>query len=640
MAIREKTISFAFDMTTVISTNAVVTNFNQITVFIPESSPTFTSVYVELGFQDAITATGGTITEHRCGLRLGAAAYTTINETDDISNTGENIGGVIGPFDYTTHFNTNWTGTSMTCDLQFYFNQSTGTTLGMHNVTGILYITYTYDDTVATQIKTVRIPLESLTGALPTSATNYGVDQIPQLTGVGGMLPEAGIVIRDYYFLLEGNEYNNGGVADFTISCNIDGGATTSFMLQNTALASDRFCRWIYRPAIPTTTTTHNFQLWASVAKAHNLTATLIVTYEFTLAGTTRVLNSIIMPFEIASPLGRNTSALSSRYERSFYVTDPGTITLQQSAVRIHWMLQTNVGTQNWKVGAQTYRAYTNTPNLVCGMFCLQQRIDAGAEQGAGIVLSRGSNNISIDGYATGTANEMTNINGVIILNYTSDISPDGVGAHPHTVSKVLSPWNAALSDYLQTSDFAFSIPESDYRIMSVGYCITLWVASSTMSIGMDFQCLPGEGKGGGYYDIYTDAYLSDSERSCSLIWMQGRSNFKRFPQDVGSDRVDVTTARKYRMYSSTTSGQGIVTHLTYHGMTWTVAGNITGNDALLSTTVELVDVDASEIVQRQVLAPGVTAFSFTVYDDTQNYFVNAFQDNAHLGRSQSGVGV
>ncbi len=145
----------------------------------------------------------------------------------------------------------------MTCDLQVFFDQTTGTTFGMNNVTAVLYITYQYDDTAATQIKTVTIPLESLTDTLPTSNTNFGTNQIPQLTG-GGILPENSPVIRDWYLLIEGNEnINNATATDWTTSVSIDGAGTVTFMSQEAFGQADHYLRLIHKPAVPATTAAH-----------------------------------------------------------------------------------------------------------------------------------------------------------------------------------------------------------------------------------------------------------------------------------------------------------------------------------------------------------------------------------------------
>lgn len=638
MATREKTVAFSFPMTTAAVADAVVTNLSQITLYIPEASPTFTSVFVDVGFQDSITATGGTINEHRVGLRLGAAAYTTFTETDDLTNTGENIAGVIGPVDFTSHFNTNWTGTSMTCDLQVYFDLNTGTTLDMNNVTAVVYITYTYDDSAATQIKTVHIPLESLTTTLPTTQTNFGTNQIPQLTGAGGMLPEASPVIRDYFFLIEGNESNNNGTTDFTLSAAIDGGAATTFMNQEAALGTDRYCRWIYKPSVPTTTAAHNFQLWASVARCNHVTVTLVVTYEFTLSGTTRFLNSIRLPVEVSSPLGNTASGNTSRFQRTISIVEDGTITLKQSAVFMAYNAAASITAHNWRVGGQSFRAYTPAANTVGGMFSVQQRIDSGAAQGAGITLARGFNTITIDGYATSASVFGTNVNGYILLNYESDLT-GSPGQHNHTVQKVLRAWDAFLGTAF-TVNAGFAIPEANYYLVSFGIILHLWNTNAANAIIFDAECAAGEGQGAGYYSIYADALVTDAELGYGPLYMGGRDKYKIFPQDVRPDRMDVETARDYRFFAAASVRGGALLMATYHSHTFTAAGNISGHNASLPTDLQLVRNSTGEVLQEATLSAGTTAFSFTVYDDTEDYYVSAYQDATHTGRSALAQGV
>lgn len=638
MATREKTISFAFPMTTALVADAVVTNLSQITLYIPEASPTFTSVFVKVGFQDVVTATGGTIGEHRVGLRLGAAAYTTFTETDDIVNSGENIAGVFGPVDFTSHFTTNWTGTSMTCDLQVYFDQTTGTTLGMNNVTAEVYITYTYNDTAATQIKTVRFPMESLTGFLPTVAnSNFGTNQIPQLTGAGGVLPEAGVTIRDWYIAIEGNEANNAGATAFTLSANIDSGTATNFMAQTATLASDRYCRWIYKPSVPSTTAAHNFQLWSSLAsRCPHITATLHVTYEFTLSGTSRVLNSILLPIEVGSPLGSTTAGDASRYYRELIISEPGTITMRQSGFRINFNCNGGVTTLNWKAGSQTSRAYSSAGSVICGTYALQHRIDSGSAVGAAFTLARGANNIVIDGFATGGI-VATNVSGYILLNYESDIGSGGIGQNAHTIFKSRFAWDALGNFNNRVTGASFPIPETNYYLMSAGFCLNAWQSSLAGAFSVDIELQSGEGKGAGYADIYTDGIMGDSEMCCCEIWMRGRDVFKRFPQDADTDRADIETARDYRIFSTANYAKGLIQFVTYHSFTWNVVGDISGHDVGLPTQLQLIRASTGEKMQTTTLAAGTTAFNFTVYDNTLDYYVSAFQDGTHVGRS--GVG-
>ena len=633
MATRTKTIEYAFDTSVGDTADAILTNLTQITVYIPETVISFMSATVDLGFQD-FTTSAGTITEHRCALRLGASAYTTINETDDIAQTGENIGGVLGPFDFTSRFTTSWTGTSMTCDVQYFFDQSTGTTLGMRSVTAKLYITYTYDDTPATngtQIKTVRIPLESLVGSLTTTTdSEIGTNQIPILTGGSGMLPETGIVIRDYAFTIEANDAMT-STTDTTLSVNIDSGTALVFSPQEGALASNRYVRYIYRPTVPDTTAVHAFQMWADVAGRFNMaTIMLTVTYEFNAATTTAILNSIQMPVEIATPLGISTSPDASRFTRNISIQEPGTITLRQSSFRINFNVGSSISGINFRAAAQSYRTYTHTTGSACGMFALQQRIDAGAAGGAGITLARGMNSITIDGFATDVTDQMTNISGFLTINYTSDVPTAGNGAANHTIMLNLLQWDALLTDRTRVNNYSVAIPEADYWIVGTGFIFYQWVATASMAVTFDVECLVGEGKGGGYYDIYADAYQSDSERACSVVWMRGRDVFQRFPGDADPDRLDIEIARDYRLFTSTATSNGLLSVITYSAPSYTCAGLITGFSGTVNLSLHRASTDEKV---KETTRTGDGAYSFSWYDNTDEMYVIA-NDGTNVGRS------
>ena len=638
MATREKTVVFAFDTDTTTITDATVYNLAQITVSIPEASPTFTSVFAEVGWQDAITATGGTVTEHRVGLRLGAAGYTTFTETDDIAHTGENMAGIVGPVDFTSHFTTNWTGTSMTCDVQVYFDRTTGTTQGTRNATCLLYVTYTYDDDVVTnptQLSTVRIPLESLVTTLPTAAANFGTSQIPQLTS-GGILPEASPTIVDWFIVIEGSEANNSVATDWTMSANIDGGTTFAFAIQECGLSTDRFCRWVYKPSAPDPTASHNMQLWATIARANHITATLHVTYSFDASSTTRTLRSLLVPVEIASPLGVNTSAEASRFTRELFIADPGTITLKQSAFRINFNTTAAIAGLSFRAGPQAYRAYTNASVTVAGMFSLQQRIDSGSAQGAGITLARGSNTLTIDGYATDTTDQATNVSGYVLLNYECDVGGAGIGQNTRTVLKLASAWNALLQDRVRFA-FSFPIPEADYWVMASGFCMLTMASTSSNALTLDVEVLSGESKGAGYLDVYADAYQCDPERGFTMTWARGRDVFKRHPADPDPDRLDIETTRDLRFYSSTTTALGVIATVTSHAFTWTVAGTCTGLGGDGSGyTVNIHRDDTEELVLQLTTTTG-GAFTGTWYDNTIAVYATA-ADGSNAGRSAAAV--
>src|SRR6478609_7510056 len=109
-------------------TDKTLTTVGSMTLDFPENSSgtpiTFKSVILHTYFQDKISATGGTISETRVALTLSGAGASTVTETDDLINSGEQLGGVFGGIDFTSYFNTNYgTGATKSVQLDVYFDQ-------------------------------------------------------------------------------------------------------------------------------------------------------------------------------------------------------------------------------------------------------------------------------------------------------------------------------------------------------------------------------------------------------------------------------------------------------------------------------------------------------------------------------------
>ena len=640
MATRAKTIEFAWDNYDTLVTDAVLTSLGIITVYVPENSPgtpvVFKSAMIEVHWSDVVTATGGTITEHRVALAVGGAGATTITELDDIANTGENMGGVIGPFNFLAQFTSNFgTGQSNSCEVSVYFDQTTGTTLGMRPVGAKLILTYEYDDTVSTHIKTIRIPFESRNLALAATKTQIGTNQIPVLDT---FLPESGVVVRDWFIVMEGNQ-NNAATTDITLNCEIDALGSRTFGIFERALGSDIFVRVIYKPTVPDTSSVHAFYVWANAATSfHNLVITLYVTYEFTPASSTRILNSVIVPIEIGSPMGLLTTG-ASRFQRNLFVQEPGTITMLQSSFRINYNVGAAVSGMNYKAGAQAYKAYTDNGSTVCGMFSLQQRIDSGSSQGAALTLARGVNSLVVDMYRTDTTDDPTNINGYFIINYTSDKHTDGVGVHAKTLFFLMAQWDAQLTDRFLVSAYSLGLTPANYWVMSAGVVSTIWDTGAANAFTMDVQVNVGEGKGAGFEDLYSDAVASDAERRCSIVWMRGRDVFKRYPQDPDPDRLDLEVSRDWRFFTAATTSQGLMFFITYHAITYTVSGTVSNYSGDGSgITVRFQRTDTNEKILELTTAVG-GGFSGLWYDNTIELQATAYQDATHKGVSARATG-
>lgn len=631
MVTRLKTVQFSFP-TLASLVNNTLTNLTQITVYLPESSKTFRKVIAHLTFDDIITATGGTLTTKTRELRLGAAAYTSVANANTLTNSGEN-GSFYISTDFTSHFTTNWTGTSMTCDFRCQINQSTGTTLNLVNASVTLDITYEYDDTSATQVKTVWIPLNAPVGALATSKPGTQNDVIPNLDTY---LPEATKTYRDMHIVVQGNEHRNGATTDHTITMQFDTGSTVTTGNYEGALASDRWFRYVWSVnGLFTTNATHNFFIWASVARVNHAQVWLTVTYEFDLASTTDVMNSLMLPMEIDSPMGGTTSSDYQRATRELFVQEPN-VALQNLAFYAFWEQQAAIAGLNLRVGTGSFVTYTDAASQLCGGNGCMVRNDAPT----GLTFARGRNSLLLDIYRTDTADLGWNVSGFWIINYTSDVHADGPGAHNHTILwNLTNTGTANTSTELTISATAPVIPETNYYMTAIGTqysYINAGTAASGAIVSVE-RLAAGEG-GVAWENAYKDITSTDAELGVHTMYSQMKDLFLRWPGDLGADRMDVETARRWRVQVTpvVASFHHLDLLFTYHTITFAVAGNVTGFTGTVN--LNLHRANTGEKVKTTTRS-GDGAYSFTWYDDTEDMFVSA-DDGTLFGRSTDQLAV
>lgn len=619
MATRLKTVKYAFPALASLVNNTLTT-LTQITVYLPETgTKTFRSVVATLTCNDIVTATGGTVTTKTMNLRLGGAAYTSVANGNTLTNSGENLSLYLAQ-DYTAHFTTNWTGTSMTCDFQVQINQTTGTTLNMVNVCVTLDITYEYDDTSTTQVKTVMIPLNAPVGAIATAATTY--DTIPALDTY---LPESSKVYRNIHVVMQGNEARNAATTDHTMTLRVGSDSVTTGNYGG-ALASDRFFRYVWNctSTYPDTSTTQTWQPTATVARCNHFQAWLVVTYEYDESASTSIMNSVMLPMEIASPMGGTTSADYQRGVREMFIQEPATVTGQRIAFYPFWTQAAAIGGLNMRIGTGSFVAYTDTASVLCGTNAAMIRNDSA------FTLARGRNELNFDVYRTDTADFGWNVSGFWLINYTSGKSAQGSGAHNHTVEWGITQNGTAASATNQVvSAMAPTIPEASYYMTAAG--ARLAHLSGTVPAGFIIQAERLSAEGGVQWEVvYQDQVSSDAELGTYFSMAQMKSLFLRWPGDPGADRMDIETARRWRVFSFAVAGWNSLTMLmTYHTITYTCADSISG----FSGTVDLTLHRESG---EQVLATtrsGDGAFSFTWYDNTESLYVVA-DDGTNVGRS------
>lgn len=622
-------------------TSATLTTIGTPTIYIPEnagSTINFTSVILYITYQDTSTATGLSSVAVTASVTLAGASASSVTVTSTLAAaaTLENKAGIVGPIDYTTYFNSNFGSagtTSKVATVAVNITNTGGTGTASRAVYGWFDITYEFDDTESTRIQTICIPYESSTTTLTTTA-NTTYCTIPQLTGTGGLIDNhSNVVIRYRWIEIKGNG-GDGATTDYTLSYRFDTGGTSTLPTREMALNTGTYCTYFVDASANSTTATHTFQLWNSLASRWpNVIVNEWITYEYDVSGTTQKLNYIEIPIEFESPIAGTTSAVTHVFSRNILIPEPGTITTLNCAAEINFNTSA-AATAQFKTNDQvSYRGYAMSVATCGGMFSFQHRLDPGSASGGSFSLVRGENNITANLYrSTGT---MSNVSGVIRLLYSSDVSTSGIDSHTHTIYSLARQINfTATGDDTYTD--SVPIPVTDYWLTAAGLKYYLWIQSALAAFMVQARVASGEGAGDGWRELYNDQYISDNVLSFGGWIVRARDEFKRYPNDVDNNRMDIETSRSFRTTSSTTCRFGISWIVSYHSITHTISGSISNSSGgTVYINLYKANLDGNYELFETTTRTGNGSYSFTVYDDTVNYYVAAFETDSLKGLSK-----
>jgi hypothetical protein len=622
MAQRLKTVEYWSPMAAALADNTSV-GLPTFTVYIPEaaaSGVTFRSVYAEVVVSDANT-TLTNITTRNLTLTFQGVSPSSVNNAQTLTQSGENFSHHFSG-DFTAYFNANW-GTSASRILGFGLLINTGT-LGSVNATVRLVITYEFNDTDPVHLKTVWIPLNAATGALGITKSVVA-DTIPALDTY---CPEAGKTFRQTTVVVQGNTESN-SATDLTFSLEVDtNGAYTSGIIEKGSTIDV----WYRLSSIQSFTTdaTHSLYLWASVADFDHPQVWLVVTYEFTVSGTTTILNSLLVPMEVGGAMGGNTSSLYNRASRDLFIEEPATITTQRVAAFVFYTTAAAISGLNARVGTGSFVSYTSVATALSSGCGFMVRNDAA------FTLARGRNALNVDLYNTDTADPGYNVSILWMINYTSAVPTNGIWAANHTILWNIIPTpNAAASSLVLSASTAPNIPEASYFLTAIGVEVVLTTSGSLTNGGLAIgaeRLSSGEG-GFNWESVYEALGGTDPEIGIFIAYATARSVFERWPGDAHGDRLPFETARRWRVVIGGNIGFPQLTLMfSYHSITFTASGDVSGSGGGTVTLHLLRDGSYEPVLESSRAGNG--AFSFTWYDNTEELAVDAYEDDTHMGRS------
>ena len=637
MATRLKTVEYTMPVLASMVDNTL-TALTSITISLPEapSGTDFKSVIALVSAMQTASG-GGNITTRRVDFSVGGATAGTHTNSDLYTGSGEDVF-VFHAANMTSHFVANWTtGTSKTFAASVLINGN-ATAAAFTNVNVTIYITYEYDDTATTQIKTVRIPLNAPVGALGTAKPGTALDTIPNLSTE---LPEASKVYRSSYITLQGMRSSN-STTDSTITMQLDNTtAITSDIFEGRG-ATNYFMRYVWDcSAVLNTASTMGFFAWGSVANMwFHMQAWLTITYEFDATSSNDTYVSLMFPMEISSPMGGTTSSDYQRGNREFFIEEPGTVTTKNIAFYSFWDQAAALAGLNQRIGTGSFINYTpnDASTTLAGSNAAMIRNDTA------FTLTRGRNSLNWDVYRTDTVDLGFNTSGFWIANYTAGKPSTGYGAANHTVFWNLNAFFDGASNVIRTIPaIAPVLPETDRFYSAIGTRYFYFTDSTGNAAGVTLQVERLAAEGGIQWEsAYTDIGATDPETGLHSTFSQIRSLFRRWEDDVYADpsRMNLQTARRWRtvLANRATSFDYLDLIFTYHSITFTVSGDITGSSGG-TVTISLHRASTGEkILETSRVGDG--SYSLTWYDNTENVYTEAYESSTKIGRSDNGVAV
>jgi hypothetical protein len=637
MATRCKTVEFVFptNQATLNAGNALASTST--TVYLPESSKVFKSVTLEIGCTDHVTAASSP-TSFAMSIQLAAVTANSTTVTDTITDGGESLVYHVSR-DATSYFTTNWSGSSMLATVSI-----TVGTNATNNHFAKLKITYEYDDTSSTHVKTIWYPIETTRTLLTTSyQTIGGATAIPAIKGIDSILPEDGITIRQVWVELLGNQ-GTGSTTDFSLDVKLTTDATTLATLYRVeaALQTPGWLHAIWDITASALTAAQPFEAKVTgvTDRVPHLCGWVGITYEFTPATTERVWNSLLIPaFDGEDQQGASSSSGKALHVKDFWIAEPGAIVTQPSQVFAFYNDTQQGSAMSLWVTGQSARSFTTT--ATGATMVLSQRIDGGGTSSGGVQLDRGRNEVKVNEFHNASsAGAFSGINGFMIINYTSGKADDGVGVHNQTRHFALGWFQADANNITYSSPTAKTptIPETDYFLNCLALQTT-WMATadSHQAIRIQVQRTGTEGPGGdgaGWGNLYHGAIGSDAEN-----WLRWTTDclrhFRRWSGDVDAARMDLQTVRNWLFLNAGSAWVGTIGLLvTYHAITVTATGTVRGTAGDGSgLTVNISRSATSEKVLEAITGTG-GGYQATWFDDTEPLIADVYEDETHVGRS------
>ena len=167
--------------------------------------------------------------------------------------------------------------------------------------------------------------------------------------------------------------------------------------------------------------------------------------------------------------------------------------------------------------------------------------------------------------------------------------------------------------------------------------------AVTDQAFNLSAEILPNESIRDGWTTLYVGQGRMDSENMNCTFYSAARTSFRRWIGDPDPERLDIESARKYRLDTGPTSFSYFGVYYTFNSITYTLSGTCTysGGTAASGVTINIHRV-ISDFYDETILSGLVTnasgVFSGTWIDNTDSVYAEGYYNPTYVGRSDTVV--
>lgn len=614
MAIRSNSIEYGWqtDSTIVNSGSTFVSSVER--VHIPElASRTFTDVIMQFHGRNSGLEIVNTIGLYTMSIQIDSQPTESYYVQSMFNQTIEQIS-----YTYfasaSAYFNTYFTASAH--NVKFYINSSNTRTIG-HAFK--LLCGYSFDDaTVTNSIKTVRLPINSITASVLGTAKAYIGNYTASIPALDSYLPESSKTYRNIFIEYHSNDAST-STANFNLITQIDNNPSSGsrFTISQSLQSGPYYYEIQKLSGSIDTSQTHSIAMQSSVAnRLCNIGGILHVTYEYDYTGSTSILNSNVYSMADANFYVSQRNQGETFFYKRIYIPETGSIELRRSGVMF-----LNGGSAPNTVYVSTNSSsnavYTTQNASVQTGYCpLIFQIDGTGSHIPAITLASGYNDVRIYYSAlVNTAGSPSFHGALLYLNYVS-IRNGPPLTHAHTVPKLIVGGNNLINGSIgfmySHHTASITMPDVNYYIVDSTDChyFSFGAASNVPIFNMTETVLFLTGSEY-YYDKANPlirnsfGFVNDARHYFAMTVSDLTPFIQKYPNYTilqGRPKISLFTPRVFgyrtvHAHVNATSNHSNMNLLTYHSLTGSITGNIRNYSGLGVMPLKVYDYNSGELL-------------------------------------------